>query len=127
MKRDLETAFLYYWQILTDEPEPEREYRIAREVVGNAPGIRQRLAAKGIKDWRFDFAWVKSKIAVETEGGTWVHGAHVRGKHFRSDCEKYNFAQSLGWKVFRFTGDMIDDDPAGCIEMVLEAILKINL
>ncbi len=59
------------------------------------------------RKWRFDFAWPDKKISVECEGGTWSNGAHNRGTHFESDCEKYNEATRLGWKIFRFTGDMI--------------------
>jgi very-short-patch-repair endonuclease len=62
--------------------------------------------------WRFDFAWPELKIAVEAEGGTWVNGAHGRGKHFESDAEKYNAATLAGWRVFRFTTDMIADGRA---------------
>ena len=53
-----------------------------------------------------------SHIAVEIEGGIWVKGAHTRGKHFESDCEKYNEAQKLGWQVYRFTPDMVNDGRA---------------
>ena len=55
------------------------------------------------RKWRFDFAWIPQKIAVEIEGGIWNYGAHVRGIHFLSDMEKYNEAGKLGWRVFRFT------------------------
>jgi len=71
-------------------PEPTPEYRFHPK-----------------RRWRFDFAYPELKIAVEVEGGTWTKGAHVRGKHFTSDCEKYNNAILLGWQVFRFTTDMI--------------------
>ena len=54
------------------------------------------------RKWRFDYAWPTKKVAVEIEGGIWIGGAHVRGKHFLSDCEKYNAAGLLGWRVFRF-------------------------
>lgn len=57
--------------------------------------------------WRFDWAWPSIMCAIEYEGGTWSQGAHVRGAHFSSDCEKYNTAQMMGWKVFRLTADML--------------------
>ena len=60
----------------------------------------------------FDFAWPEQKIAVELEGGIWTHGAHVRGVHYESDCEKYNEANLLGWKVYRFTSKMLEDGRA---------------
>ena len=62
--------------------------------------------------WRFDFAWPDRKIAAEIEGGTWTSGAHSRGKHFEGDCEKYNQATLLGWRVLRFTTDMVKDGRA---------------
>ena len=64
------------------------------------------------RKWRFDFAWPGSKIALEAEGGTWTKGRHTRGKGFADDCEKYNEASLLGWNVYRFTTDMIDDGQA---------------
>ena len=59
------------------------------------------------RKWRFDFALPEKKLAIELEGGIWVKGAHTRGSHFNSDCEKYNNAALLGWRVFRITTDMI--------------------
>ena len=53
--------------------------------------------------WRFDWAIPCRVVAIEYEGGIWTGGAHSRGKHFNSDCEKYNQAALDGWKVLRFT------------------------
>ncbi len=55
--------------------------------------------------WRFDYAFVQEKIAIEIEGGVWTNGAHVRGKHYISDMEKYNAANVLGWNILRYTPD----------------------
>lgn len=60
-----------------------------------------------VRKWRFDFAWEDRAIAVEIEGGTWNGGRHTRGKGFEQDCEKYNEACAMGWKVFRFTSSMV--------------------
>jgi len=90
-------------------PEPTREYRFcAYEVGGPGTGVRARLEDAGLRDWRFDFAWPGNRVAVEIEGGTWAKGRHVRGAGYESDCEKYNAATSLGWRVFRLTGNMLD-------------------
>ena len=49
--------------------------------------------------WRLDFAFSGNiKLAVEIEG----RGRHQTIKGFRDDAEKYNYAASRGWKVFRF-------------------------
>jgi hypothetical protein len=59
------------------------------------------------RKWRFDFCWPEKWVALEIEGGIWNRGAHVRGAHFLSDCEKYNEATLLGWRVFRFTHEQL--------------------
>jgi very-short-patch-repair endonuclease len=64
------------------------------------------------RQWRFDFAWPEMKVAVEVEGGQWTNGRHQRGQGYADDCEKYNNAILLGWKVFRFTGDMVKSGAA---------------
>ena len=64
------------------------------------------------RKWRFDFAWPDRMVALEVEGGTWISGAHTRGRHFESDAEKYNEAALAGWKVLRVTTDMIEDGRA---------------
>src|SRR2546421_11079574 len=55
------------------------------------------------RKWRFDFAFVDKKVAVEIDGGIWNRGRHVRGTGYILDMEKINEAQRLGWKIFRFT------------------------
>lgn len=86
-------------------PAPEREYRFS-------PPRR----------WKFDFAWPGCKVALEVEGGTWVGGAHTRGKHFEADAEKYNMAACNGWLVLRVTNHMVNDNRAA--DWVRLALLK---
>ena len=90
----LEDAFLFQLKAIR-LPAPELEHVFAKP-----------------RRWRFDFAWVSLKIAAEVEGGTWVRGRHSRGAGMRKDAEKYNTAILLGWKVYRFTGDMVTDGSA---------------
>ena len=122
MTRDLQADFLGWWRILTNLSEPIREYRFVREIVGDGPGIRKRIKAAGLQDWRFDFAWVDEKVALEMDGGIWTQGAHVRGGHYESDRKKYNAAQVNGWIVLTFTGGMLDNDTIGCIELIRTAL-----
>lgn len=58
-----------------------------------------------LRKWRFDFAIPPSKIAIEVEGGVWISGRHTRGSGFVNDCEKYNNATALGWRVFRISNE----------------------
>lgn len=55
-----------------------------------------------VRRWKFDFAMVEQKIAVEVEGGVWTRGRHVRPAGFIADCEKYNAAVMQGWRVLRY-------------------------
>lgn len=79
---------------------------------GVANGCVRELVFAAPRKWRFDFAWVDTKVAVEIEGGTWIHGRHARGADFERDAEKYNTAAAYGWRVFRFTTDMVEDGRA---------------
>ena len=76
------------------------------------------------RKWRFDFAWVSRLIAVEIEGGVYSGGRHTRGKGFSDDCVKYNEAQRLGWKVFRFTTQQVNSGEAITF---MERVLKNGL
>jgi very-short-patch-repair endonuclease len=70
--------------------------------------------------WRFDFCWPDRMLAVEVEGGVRSRGRHVRGQGFVDDCEKYNAAALLGWRVLRFPGEWVEDGTA--LALVEEAL-----
>jgi very-short-patch-repair endonuclease len=77
-------------------PDPEREYKFCDD-----------------RRWRFDFAWVDKRLALEIEGGVWLSKFGKKSRHFYgagaiADMEKYNFAAELGWRVLRYTPDKID-------------------
>lgn len=74
------------------------------------------------RNWRFDRANIHLKIAVEVDGGTWIQGRHTSGVGFANDCEKLNNAALLGWRVFRFTSDMLTNDPAKHLTPVIRLI-----
>lgn len=73
------------------------------------------------RSWRFDFAWPRQKIALEVEGGVWTKGRHTRPKGFLADCEKYNAAAVLGWRVLRVTPQTLLTTDT--VNMVKEAML----
>ena len=73
--------------------------------------------------FRFDFAWPQHMIAVEIEGGTFVQGRHTTGVGFAKDCEKYNLATLEGWRVYRFTTQMVKDRTA--IKFMHKIFLKV--
>ncbi len=93
-KSEVET--LLAWQIkMLGLPEPKREFRFWE-------GRR----------FRFDFFFESHMLAVEVEGGTWVHGRHSRGAGFAKDCIKYNEAVILGFKVLRFPSEQVKSGEA---------------
>lgn len=102
-RTDLSDTFLFQLRAVK-LPEPTPEYRFSLTADGKKPGTRIYL-----RQWRFDLAWPLKHLAVELEGGTWVRGRHSRGKGLRGDCEKYNSALLLGWRVLRFDTDMVSD------------------
>jgi len=89
-------------------PDPEKEFSFA--------------GAIGRK-WRFDRAWPAAMVAVELEGGVYTQGRHTRGAGFESDCEKYNTATAMGWRVFRLTAKMLQKDPTKHLKPVIESIM----
>lgn len=66
------------------------------------------------RGWRFDWAWVEGKTALEVEGfgKKGQPGRHQRIKGFLGDMEKYNEAELLGWTVLRCTNKDIKSGAA---------------
>lgn len=103
----LKNAFLTHWRQLGG-PELEEEYRF-----------------HPTRRWAFDFANRATCTAIEVEGGTFLDKSrHTTGKGYAEDCHKYNQAQILGWRVFRFTTDMLKNDPVGHLAPVIELMSK---
>ena len=105
---DLEAALAFQIKAL-NLPTPETEYPFAAVHVGQGPGIKKRLIANGLKNWRFDFAWPDKMFAVEVEGITASGGRHQRIGGFKGDLEKYHHAMQIGWTVYRTSGHLIND------------------
>jgi very-short-patch-repair endonuclease len=64
--------------------------------------------------WFFDFAYPTLRIAIEIDGGTYIGGAHVRGKGYERDCKKNNKAQIEGWIVLRADRNMVNTHEFAC-------------
>lgn len=78
------------------------------------PALQYKFAAHLGRQFRFDFAWPEKLLAVEVDGGRWLVR---RGKDGRpvpvgyhnhvEDYRKLNMAARLGWRIMRFTPEMI--------------------
>lgn len=104
----------------------EAEFLYAWEALG-LPELKVEHGFHDVRGWRFDFAHLDAKVAIELEGiffrgsdgESGVKSRHQTGAGYSGDCEKYNEATALGWAVFRFTQPMIQPDQ---LEMVAEFI-----
>ena len=84
------------------------------------------------RDWKFDFALVEAKVAVEIDGGNWMVRYSPKQKRYipvgrhtqAADYIKLNAAAADQWLVFRFTPGMLEDDPVRCVEQVAKTIIK---
>lgn len=84
----LERRFVLCWKAV-EGPEIATEHRFSE------------------RKWRFDFAHVETKIAIEIEGGAYQGGRHNRLGGFIADAEKYNTAALMGWTVFRLPSPLV--------------------
>ena len=55
-----------------------------------------------LRDYRFDVAFPRVKLAIEIDGGVFSGGRHSRGAGYREDTYKVNLASLLGWTVLRY-------------------------
>jgi very-short-patch-repair endonuclease len=70
-------------------------------------GWEREVRFDPVRRWRFDFAHCIYKIAVEIEGQIWAKGRHNTGTGIQSDMTKYNSATIKGWRVLRFSPEMV--------------------
>lgn len=98
-----DTLVSFLTMLAPDLPPCEREYRF-----------------HPTRKWRFDAAWPAQALACEVDGGQWVArgGRHNTDK----DREKLNEAAAMGWRVVRFSADMLKTDPLGCLEVLRRAL-----
>ena len=83
-----------------------------------AVGMVQEFEFASPRRWRLDIAWPALKVAVEIDGmwsrgrnGKWVPGRHCRPEGYAKDCEKFNFAEILGWHVLHYPPEMVRKNP----------------
>ena len=73
------------------------------------------------RKWRFDWASMRLGIAIEIEGVVFSgRGRHQSAVGMAKDCEKYNHATRCGWRVLRFTPQMVSKNPEECVGVILD-------
>ena len=55
-----------------------------------------------VRKFKFDYANLRLKIAIEMEGGIYTGTGHAKTGRYLKDMEKYNHAQIKGWIVLRY-------------------------
>jgi very-short-patch-repair endonuclease len=89
----------------------------------NGPELQEEFKFHAERGFKFDFAYTQNglKVAIELEGGTWLNkGGHTTGQGYTKDCTKYNLANLDNWRLFRFTTDMLTNDPVGHLLPIIE-------
>lgn len=72
-----------------------RAWLITQGLPVPAPEYRFHPARK----WRFDYAWLGQKVALEVQGGVFSQGRHTRGASLLQEWIKLNTAAAMGWRI----------------------------
>lgn len=75
------------------------------------PAVEREFRFHPTRKWRFDIAARAHSLAVEVDGGAFT-GGHSRGAAYAKECEKFNEATLLGWRVLRVTPQMVKSGQA---------------
>ncbi len=67
--------------------------------------VRMEFQFHPVRKFRFDFAIPSLKIAIEYEGiyNSGKMTRHTSQAGYSKDCEKYNLATIMGWRILRYT------------------------
>lgn len=80
-----------------------------------------------VRRWRFDWANIALKMAIEVEGVTHYGaaiGRHQSAAGIEGDMEKYNRAAELGWVVLRYSQRMIAADPHSIVQQITDVAAR---
>jgi hypothetical protein len=93
MASELECTFANLWTIYYPQIDLYSEWRFA-------PPRR----------FRFDFAHLESKVAIELQGGIFnANTRHINGAALLKEHEKLNLAALLGWRLFYVSTRTVND------------------
>ncbi len=114
-------AAIIRWKNRVPKPKSKPEELFALHLrLNKIPHFVREYQFAPPRKWRVDFAYPEKAIAVEIEGGIHNRGRHVRADGFEKDCEKYNALAAKGWRLFRYTPQMVKDGRA--IDQICEVL-----
>lgn len=76
--------------------------KILKIVNGICNGWIYEFKFDSVRRFKFDYANLRLKIAIEMEGGIYTGTGHAKIGKYLKDMEKYNMAQIKGWVVLRY-------------------------
>lgn len=125
------------WDTKPDKPaKPKRETQKVRrdykqafltqlELAGLELPVLEFMFAKPDRKWRFDFAYLDLKIAIEYQGGVFfqgTHTGHTSTKGITKDFEKFTEASLRGWLLILIDAGSVRDGRAlGWTERAINA------
>lgn len=71
-----------------------------------------------VRRYRFDWAILDLKLAIEYEGIFSEKSRHTSVNGFSNDCIKYNLAVSQGWRILRYTALNYQDLEADLLKII---------
>jgi very-short-patch-repair endonuclease len=103
----------YKAMVMANPPETEQEatQRMARQV--------EEIMTQGYATPDWVFKYVEVDLIIECDG----HDFHEKTKHQAArDKQRDRLLQSIGYKVFRYTGSEIHRDAISCAEEVIDTL-----
>jgi very-short-patch-repair endonuclease len=102
----------------TTRAEPLFFYLLTHNGI-NLP-VKEHMGIPGRK-YRFDYAWLTEKVAVEIQGGVYTKHAHGSVTGILAGYRKANECAKFGWRVLYFTpAEMKSTDTIKTIKAALE-------
>ena len=86
--------------------------RLLKDLLDEGHLVRLEYRFHPTRRWPFDVALMDVKVALEIDGGGWIHGRHHRAQGRDNDNEKTHEAQALGWQVVRVNWEQVNDGQA---------------
>lgn len=80
-----------------------QQHQAFRHIIRSHPGIVEEYRFHPTRRFRFDAAIPDKMIAIEYEGISGAKSRHTTLTGYTKDCEKYNLAALMGWRVLRYT------------------------